>query len=253
MTYKVSAILSVYNASEHLMGRFHDLLNQDIYHTGQLQIVVINSGSKHKKDAYLIQQFADRSQHIKVIETHREPLYVAWNRGIEAADGEYITNTNADDRCAPWAMRKLMEPLEAGADVSFSSMYCITTPNAKWDGEWDMYLADLVNYPGGRVPWGHAEFSPGRLIEFCHWGPQPMWRKSLHDQIGMFDTSYALAADYEMWCRMVAAGAKVAPVPLYLVLFYFTPDQLSQSDGDHLMYENRRIRLKYGRQLKAMG
>ncbi len=33
-------------------------------------------------------------------------------------------------------------------------------------------------------------------------GPQAMWRKSVHDEVGYFDETLPVATDYEFWCRV---------------------------------------------------
>lgn len=241
----ISAIVSVYNSRKFLRGHLDDLLGQTI--ADRLEIICINSGSKHPEDAAVLDEYARAHDNVKVINTKREPIYCSWNIGIQAARGEYLTNSNTDDRHAPWALEKLIGALEKEkGDLAFSNYYCVTTPNATWDGDWQLFMDDPINYPGGVVPWGDKPFSKRRLWEFCHIGPQPVWRADLHDKIGLLDTSFSIAGDYELWCRMAAAGAKFVPVPLYLGLFYFDPTHnLSGSDGEHLVMENRRIRLRY--------
>lgn len=241
---KVAAIVSVYNNRQFLRGHLDDLLSQTI--ANQLEIICVNSGSKHPEDAAVLAEYSQAHEQVRVIETKRDPIYVSWNIGIKAARAPYITNSNADDRHAPWALEKLAEALDAGGDLAFPNVYCTKTPNAVWNGDWELWLDDPVNYPGGIVPWANYPFSPKRLWDFCHIGPIPMWRKSLHDEIGYFDVSFSIAGDYEWWMRAVAHGAKIVPVPLYLGLFYFdATHNLSQSSHDQLIYENRRIRQRY--------
>lgn len=250
MQPKISAIVSIYNAREFLAGRLFNLLTQD--NAAEVEIVAVICGSKHREDYEILAQASSRAENITIIEKPRIPLYTAWNVGIEAAQGEYICNANCDDRFAPWALRKLADVLDSGADVTYSSWWCTTTPNALWNGEWELYLGDPVYYPQGRVMWGHQPFSAKRLAEQCYFGCAPLWRKSLIEKCGYFDDSFAIASDYEMWSRMVLNGAKVQPLPLYAGLFYHHPSQVSRLDGQLLSFENWRIRHKYMKQLQEM-
>jgi GT2 family glycosyltransferase len=246
--YRVTAIVAVYNARDFLQGCFDDLFAQTLYQRGELQIIAHNGGTKHPEDVALLQHTATQP-HVTVLNNpaqHRELMYTSWNMCIGAADAPYVTSANVDDRHKPDAMEKLADALDRGYDVAYSNYYCVTTKNARWDGAYELFLSDPNNYPGGGVPHANVPFSAARLWQFCHMGPQPMWRRAIHDAIGLFDTTYGIASDYEMWCRMAYAGYKFINVPEYLGLFYFSPDTVSGADnGMQLMYENWRIHIKY--------
>ena len=92
----VSAIVSTYNAERFIRGCLEDLEAQTI--ADRLEIVVIDSGSP-QNEGTIVREFQQRYDNILYIRTaQREGLYAAWNRGIQAARGKYITNANTDDR-----------------------------------------------------------------------------------------------------------------------------------------------------------
>ncbi len=94
--YLVSAIVSTYNSERFIRGCLEDLECQTI--ADRLEIVVVNSGSQQNEEA-VIREFQEKYSNIKYIKTdQRETVYAAWNRGIQAATGKYITNANTDDR-----------------------------------------------------------------------------------------------------------------------------------------------------------
>ncbi len=45
-------------------------------------------------------------------------MYAAWNRGIRAATGRYITNANTDDRHAPHALERMAGVLDRRDDIA---------------------------------------------------------------------------------------------------------------------------------------
>ncbi|RZB34874.1 MAG: hypothetical protein SRB1_00642 [Desulfobacteraceae bacterium Eth-SRB1] len=64
----------------------------------RLEIIVVNSGSEQNEEA-IVKEFQKKYSNIKYIKTdQRETVYAAWNRGVKAASGKYITNANTDDR-----------------------------------------------------------------------------------------------------------------------------------------------------------
>ena len=50
------------------------------------------------------------------------------------------------------------------------------------------------------------KFFPGSLLLHDYTGAQPVWRKSIHDKIGLFDENYEVVGDYEFVLRAVSRG-----------------------------------------------
>src|SRR5687768_12897488 len=93
----VTALVSTYRSEAFMQGCLQDLVEQTLYAQGALEIVVIDSGSPENERA-IVEQFQRRHPRIVYLRTERETLYAAWNRGIGAAGGKYLTNANTDDR-----------------------------------------------------------------------------------------------------------------------------------------------------------
>jgi hypothetical protein len=64
------------------------------------------------------------------------------------------------------------------------------------------------------------------MLKGCIVGSQPMWRRSVHDEHGLFSERYRIAGDYEFWAR-IAQTHSFAAVPEALGLFYDSPHTLS--------------------------
>lgn len=54
-----------------------------------------------------------------------------------------------------------------------------------------------------------------------------MWRASLHKQYGLFDESFQVAGDWEMWLRAATGGSVFLLINKPLGLFYDNSDGLS--------------------------
>jgi len=109
---KVSAIVSTFNAASYLEGCLEDLINQTLYKKGELEIIVIDSGSlQHEKEVVTV--FQKKGYRIRYFRTEkRESLYAAWNHGIGLSEGKYLTNANTDDRHDPDCLEKLSDILD---------------------------------------------------------------------------------------------------------------------------------------------
>jgi glycosyltransferase involved in cell wall biosynthesis len=54
-----------------------------------------------------------------------------------------------------------------------------------------------------------------------------MWRKHLHEEVGLFDTRYKSAGDWEFWIRCLTAGKKFVKINTPHVVYYQNPQGIS--------------------------
>ena len=158
----VSAIVSTYNAERFLRGCLEDLEAQTI--AAQLEIIVVDSGSRQNEQA-IVEELQRRYNNIVYIRMkERESLYAAWNLGVKAARGKYLTNANTDDRHRFDALEKLVETLETHPEVALAYADSVITDqeNATWGS------APLVGY----FRW--PEFEARLLFQVCYVGSAPV-------------------------------------------------------------------------------
>jgi len=242
MVIRVSAIVSTYNSEQFFRGCIEDLLAQSLYQRGALEIVVVNAGSK-QSELYMMKEYLRQGIPLTVITTQREPLYTSWNRGIRIAKGQYITNANTDDRHAPDAYAIQADYLDKHpmTGLVYADAFVTTTPNATWDSPYE--LSSEAPYQDGMLAW--IDYEPLSLLRFCYMGQAPMWRRELHTQAGLFDESFMVAGDYEMWLRFAACGVNMAHIKDVLGLFYWHKDQLGRAQAEQSAYESRRAVLRH--------
>ncbi len=243
---KVSAIVSTYNSERFFKGCIEDLMQQTLWKAGELEIVIVNAGSK-QGESYYIKEYLRQGIPLTVITSLREPLYVSWNRGIRIAKGQYITSANTDDRHKPDALEVLAKTLDDNPSIGlvYAEALVTPTPNATWYGVYEMNKEPP--YQDGILEW--PEFDPLLLTKLCYMGQSPMWRSHLHGQVGYFDESYMIAGDYEMWLRMVACGVRMQRAHDILGIFYWHPEQLGRSQAAQSAMESRRAILKHGQRI----
>ena len=75
----------------------------------------------------------------------------------------------------------------------------------------------------------------------------PMWRKSLHDEHGLFDSTYKSAGDWEFFLRCAFGGAQFKKINEVLGLYYFNPKGISTNFENFAwkQEEERAIYTKY--------
>lgn len=208
--YLVSAIVSVYNGERFIEGCLEDLENQTI--SNKLEIVIVNSGSQQNEEI-IIKKFQDRYANIVYLKTHeRETIYKAWNRGIKASSGKYITNANSDDRHRKDAFEIMSGILESNGDIDLVyPNYRIThQENETFENSMATEFLDRPDY------------DRYELLFRCIPGPFPMWKKSVHNSCGYFDESLEVAGDHEFWLR-ISESCTFHHINEYLGLYYRNP------------------------------
>jgi len=77
----------------------------------------------------------------------------------------------------------------------------------------------------------------------------PMWRRALHDEVGMFDAGFRSAGDYDFWLRCVTAGKTFYKVNDPHVIYFVNPDGLSTQPNTRGIDEANRSTRRHGRKL----
>lgn len=231
-TYRVSAIVSTYNSEGFIRGCLEDLEAQTI--ADRMEIIVIDSGSTQNERA-IVEEFQRRYDNIVYLRTEREPLYAAWNRGVSLARGSYLTNANTDDRHRRDAFELMARALDEHPEAGLVYADCLITrePNESFEN----------TSAERRLCW--PDFSVRQALQYCFFGPQPMWRRAVHAEIGLFDTRYKVAGDYDFFLRLgIRYGAYHLPEPLGL---YYEGNGLelgdpgrAQSETASVLHEARR-------------
>ncbi|MFC1881554.1 glycosyltransferase [Thermodesulfobacteriota bacterium] len=226
---RVSAIVSTFNAEKYIKGCLDDLENQTI--SDDLEIIVVNSGSEQNEEA-IVKDFQEKYSNVKYIRTDcRETVYAAWNRGIKAATGKYITNANTDDRHRHDALEVMVNFLEAYPETAlvYANVIITETENETFG----------CCTPVGYFNW--LNFNREDLMnKGCFVGPQPMWRRNVHNEYGYFDDSFITSGDYEFWLR-ISQSHSFMHLPVQLGLYLRSKGSIEHSNREKQREENQKI------------
>jgi len=235
----VTAIVSTFKSERFIRGCLENLEAQTI--ADRLEIIVVDSHSPQNERA-VVEEFQKRYSNIVYIRTQeRETVYGAWNRGARAARGKYLTNANTDDRHRADALEILARTLDEHPDASLAYADCLVTC-------FENETFETAN-PISVFRW--LEFSPQDLWEKgCYCGPQPMWRRDVHEQDGYFDAQMVSAGDYDFWLRL-AQTRKFQHVPITLGLYLRSPTSVEHANGAVGSKEVQLARQRYGDSIMA--
>ena len=114
-----------------------------------------------------------------------------YNRGFQAATGDYCTYIASDDLCHPLMLSTLAAPLDADeADFAYSDMFVFD------DQGRILREFQLPDY----------DFS----ASFCDWylcGVSKLYRRALHESFGWYNNDF-LANDHELYLRFALGGVR---------------------------------------------
>jgi alpha-ketoglutarate-dependent taurine dioxygenase len=245
--YSVTALVSTY-ASEGFIGEcLSDLVEQTI--APEVEIIVVDSASP-QREGDVVLEFQRKHTNIRYLRTPRRiGIYAAWNVALRLASGALIAPFSTNDRLSPVAYETLRQALCNHPDVAlvYGDTYLTDSPHQRFGDH-----TPSVQY-GGAFRWPPHDFE--HLLDHCPVGPHPMWRRSLHQEVGYFDQRYTALGDQDFWNRL-AWRHELLHIPVFTGLAWLTKDALScrpiarteveEIKAKHRRYYQRQVRLRRG-------
>ena len=180
---RVSVVLPTYNRGWILEQAVDSVLGQDY---ANLELIVVDDGSTDDTKG-LLSMFGDR---IAVIRQANRGVSAARNAGIRAATGELIALLDSDDTWLPGKVT---------AQVSFFSNH----PDALVCQTQEIWIRNGVRVNPGKRHRKEAGMIFERSLALCLVSPSAvMMRKSLLDEVGLFDEALPACEDYDLWLRI---------------------------------------------------
>jgi glycosyltransferase involved in cell wall biosynthesis len=180
---RVSVILPTYNRGWILVEAVESVLGQDY---ANLELIVVDDGSTDNTKGLLL-SFEDR---ITVIRQANRGVSAARNAGIRAATGELLALLDSDDTWLPGKVT---------AQVAFFS----THPDAQICQTQEIWIRNGVRVNPGKRHFKEAGMIFERSLALCLVSPSAvMMRRSLMDEVGLFDESLPACEDYDLWLRI---------------------------------------------------
>ncbi|MDY6986512.1 MAG: glycosyltransferase [Thermodesulfobacteriota bacterium] len=239
--YLVSAIVSTY-ASEEFMAECLDNLEAQTI-SEQIEVVVIDAASP-ENEGRIVKDFQKRYSNITYVRTKgRIGIYTAWNLAAQMASGKYCMTVSTNDHLRKDACEVLVRALDANPDAMlvYGDTYLTKTPHETFD----------KNTHYGAYRW--SDYSFEALLHNCMVGPHPMWRTSVHEEIGYFDDRYGTVADQEFWLRM-GEKHKLLHIREVTGLQWITPDAISRKGALpslEIAHIHGRYQKRHGQEVKA--
>jgi len=209
---KITISCSVYDGDKYMSHFLEDITKQTIF--DKCELIVVNANSPGNEEEVIL-EYCDRYPNIQYHKLdYRATTTEVINMVIdELATGDFVTVGNIDDRRRFNCLEIQAKHLMYNEDIDLVYGDCLQTKEINETFENNSSEGSLYEHSKKR-------FTKENMIK-CLPGPMPMWRRNIHDEIGLFSHEYVYANDWDMWLRMVSVGKKFMKIeePLGLYLF----------------------------------
>ena len=182
---KISIITVSFNSAKTIAKTIESVLSQDF---PEIEYIIVD-GNSSDDTVQIIRQYENRIS--KWVSEKDRGMYDAMNKGIAMATGDVIGILNSDDvYMNHHVVSDLMALMEKQkAQVVFA----------------DLILVDPVDENKVLRYYDSSHFHPDKFrFGWMPAHPTVFVRRELYKAVGLFSTSYQIAADYEMLIRMLA-------------------------------------------------
>jgi FkbM family methyltransferase len=236
--YVVSAIASLYKGRRYLEGFLENITSQTIFDHSELIIIDADSPEREAEVIAEYQKVYPNIVYKRV--NYRIGVYDAWNEGVKLARGRYLTSTNLDDLRSGNSFELQAAALDRHrfADIVYQDFLYTFDPGFTFE------QIAAIGFKS-RLPL----VTPNNLLVFNSPHNAPMWRKALHGEVGLFDTSFKSAGDYEFWLRCLSNGKRFFKINVPHIAYYHNPEGVSTRADSVGVEEGRRLLVSYSRKL----
>lgn len=230
--YKLTVVTGIGSLNKYekfILNYFYNIQEQIDFNS--IEFIIVYSEWSNLFDEFT------KFENIRFIkENEKLGVYNAWNIGIQNSTSEYITNWNVDD---------------IRFDINNITKYDMLSKNHNIDLVYNYYTATtLEEY--NQLDVNNLKYIPypdnfhDQVLSMCMAGPDPMWRKSAHLFLGLFDyKEFSIIGDWEMWVRMAAYGLKFKLLPYVLCIYIDHLDTVSKSNNDKTEQQKTKLMVKY--------
>jgi len=177
----ISVITAVYNGAQYIEQTIQSVLSQSF---NNFEYVVVDGGSTDGT-IEIIKKFEDRIDYW--FSEADSGIYDAWNKGLSAARGEWISFLGSDDAYYERALEAYARFIadNVGKDFEYISSRV------------DLVTSEMEQIQVIGTPWQWETFR--KRMKVAHVGS--LHHRNLYDRYGLYDTNFKITGDYELLLR----------------------------------------------------
>lgn len=142
--YKFSIVISAYNAESNISNCIHSILNQTLDFNDNVEIILINDGSKDLTGPLCEHFLSIYPENIRYISKEHDGIGYSRNLGLKYSQGKYIYFLEGDDSISHDALEKVSDFFEEHENVEIVSIFTDSINYKKSDIINEKYAATKV-------------------------------------------------------------------------------------------------------------
>ena len=194
----ISVVIPCRNEVKHIAACVESLLQSDY---PRLEILVVD-GMSNDGTREVLSKLAQNHPQVRVVDNPKQLTPYAFNLGIEQARGEYIQIVGSRNTLAKDYVAKLVQVLEAQPEVACVGGDCQHTFETE-AGRWISYAMESWFGVGG------SNFRVQQQDGFVDTVGIPLFRRSVFQEVGLFDEELTRNQDDDFSYRLIQAGKKI--------------------------------------------
>lgn len=192
----VSIVTVVYNRKTYLEQAIKSVLNQQYKN---IEYIIIDGGSTDGT-LEIIKKYDDRLDYW--LSEPDNGIYNAMNKGIKISSGELIGILNSDDYYPPFSLREIVNEYSlSDTDIIHGNMIFFTEYN------------DFCNFMNAKPDIEQMFFRPSIFHPTC------FIKKTVYSEIGLFDETFQLIADYDFLLRAMEHNCEFHYIDKLIAVF----------------------------------
>lgn len=197
---KISIITSSFNSASTIKDTLESVLSQ----THQDFEHIIVDGASKDNTIKIIKEYEPKYKgRLKYISEPDKGIYDAMNKGLKMVTGDVVGILNSDDFYSSTSVLACINQEIQNVDAVYADIHFVNPDN----------LSKSVRY------YSSQSFHPSKMkMGFMPAHPSFYCKKDVYDSVGLFDTSFKVAADFEWLLRAIyIKGIKSKYLPIDFV------------------------------------
>lgn len=211
---RFSVVVPAYNAQDTLADTLEGVFEQTY---DRWECIVVDDGSTDDTLA-VARSFEERDPRFRVVSQENRGTGGAYNTGVAAAVGEWISICSADDRLLPATLAAMSDAIDRNPDhdiFSCNGYLCWSDGNRAV-----RYMEDANQV--------EHDTTVAEILDSCFYSVGACYRRTIWEELGGYREDIH-GEDYDLWVRAMVAGARHRYIPDRLTLHRISDSQKSAS------------------------
>ncbi len=228
--------MPAYNAGRTIRAAIRSVLAQT---RSDFELLIVDDGSQDDTTAQ-VARFED-DERVRLFRQENSGPGAARNLAIIAGRGRYVSMLDSDDLWLPTYLESMAAILDGDSDVGLAYTDAWVLDDAT--GRIRRTTAMHYQHPPRDSPRDPLEFLALLLKRGNFVFTSTTVRRSVLEQVGLFEAALKPAEDFGLWLRIVAGGFRAMRTPGNLAVYRKHPGSLSTNEAAILEGERESVRL----------